>query len=543
VPLRGPEGTRVLDEAETLAALKPLLEDPDAGKVGHNLKFDAGVLRAHGIVLRGICFDTMLAAYVLNPERRRFSMDDLALSYLDYRGIPITDLIGKGKKQITMDAVPVDRVCEYACEDADIAWRLTEVLEPEVRKAGFEDLYRRIELPLVDVLVDMEARGVRLDAAPLAEMSEWLGRKIEDLSEKVQAEAGVRFNVSSPKQLAKVLFEHLGLPAVRRTRTGPSTDAEVLVELAAVHTVPALVLEYRQLVKLKSTYVDVLPQMIDAKTGRIHTSFSQVAAATGRLSSSDPNLQNIPIRSDLGNPIRRAFMPSEEGWVMLSADYSQIELRILAHLSRDEALLAAFHSDQDIHRFVASQVYGVAAEAVTAEQRRAAKAVNFGIVYGLTAYGLSRDIGVSVKEAEAFISGYFDRHPGVKAFIDKTVEEAHRKGFVETIGGRRRPLADLASSDPNRRSFAERAAVNTVVQGSAADMMKLAMIALRGRLARDGMAARMLLQIHDELLFELPPEEVERLKAAAAEEMIGAMPLEVPIKVNLAVGPNWLEAK
>jgi len=543
LPVRGPEGAQVLDLEKTLESLREALERPDVGKVGQNLKYDALVFRTHGIHLQGIDFDTMIAAYVLEPERRHFGLNDLALSLLDYRCIPISDLIGKGRKQITMDQVPVERVCEYACEDADIAWRLTTALEKRIRDAGFEALYREIELPLVDVLVDMEMTGVKVDAEQLRAMSKWLGEQIEKLEKRIQAEAGSVFNVASTKQLAQVLFEDLGLPKLRRTKTGYSTDAEVLAQLADVHTVPGLVLEYRQLVKLKNTYVDALPEMILTATGKIHTSFSQVATATGRLSSSDPNLQNIPIRTELGNPIRRAFVPSEAGWLLMSADYSQIELRILAHLSGDEALVDAFRADADIHTFVASQVYGVPMETVTPEQRRAAKAVNFGIVYGLTPYGLSRDIGVPVKEAEGFINAYFERHAGVKAFIDKTLEDARERLYVETLRGRRRPVPDIHSSDPNRRSFAERIAVNTIVQGSAADMIKLAMIDLKSRMDKRQFKGRMILQIHDELLLELPPEEEVTLRSVLVNAMEGAMSLSVPVKVNVAVGENWLEAK
>ena len=543
LPFRAPLGEKTLDRERALADLRPILENEEIAKIGQNIKYDAIVLRRHGIHLRGIGFDTMLAAYILNPELRRFGLDDLALSMLQYRCIPISDLIGKGAKQITMDQVPVDRVCEYACEDADITWRLAELLRKSVRDAGFEELYRGIELPLIDILVDMEISGVRLDPMELRGMSQWLAERIEELEAKIQQEAGVKFNPASPKQLAEVLFEELGLPTVRRTKTGASTDAEVLQQLAPLHAVPGLVIEYRQYVKLKNTYVDALPDLILPKTGRIHTSFSQTATATGRLSSREPNLQNIPIRTDLGNRIRKAFVPGEDGWLLLSADYSQIELRVLAHLSGDEALREAFGQDQDIHRFVAAQVFGVPADEVSPEQRRTAKAVNFGIVYGLTAYGLSRDIGVPVKEADAFINAYFERHPGVKRFIDETLEFTRKNRYVETMRGRRRQMEEIDSRNPQRRAFAERAAVNTVVQGSAADLIKLAMIALGRRLDAEGLKARMLLQIHDELLFETPPEERGRLETCVVEEMEKAIPLDVPVKVNVAVGPNWLEAK
>ena len=543
LPLRAPAGSATLGLDETLEALRPVLEDPEVEKTGQNLKYDIIVLRRHGVEVRGVAFDTMLAAYALNASTRNYGLDALALSFLQYRCIPISELIGKGRKQLTMDQVPVDAVVDYAVEDADIAWRLTEVLEARVRDEGFDALLREMELPLMAVLVDMELNGIRVDADRLREMSRWLADRVVELEERVQQEAGVRFNPSSPKQLARVLFEDLGLPVQRRTKTGPSTDAEVLDQLAPLHTVPALVLEYRQALKLKNTYVDALPVLISPETDKIHTSFSQTATTTGRLSSSDPNLQNIPVRTEEGNRIRAAFVPSEPGWLFLSADYSQIELRLLAHLSGDPALVEAFRNDEDIHRVVAAQVFAVPLEEVTSEQRRAAKAVNFGIVYGLTPYGLSRDIGVPVGEAAEFIKSYFERHPGVREFIDATVESAREKKYVETLRGRRRLIPDIDASDAGRRNFAERAAVNTVVQGSAADMIKLAMIRIHSRMREADSPARLLLQIHDELLFETPPDAREELEALVVAEMEQAMPLDVPVRVNVAVGANWQEAK
>jgi len=407
VPFRGPLGSRVMDLGRTMDALRPVFGDPAIAKIGQNIKYDAIVLERHGAPLRGIVFDTMIAAWLLNPESRGFGLDALAFSLLNYQGIPISELIGKGAKQITMDLVPVDRVCEYACEDADLTWRVGQVLEPRLREAGLEPLFRDIELPLIDVLARMEMNGVRLDPRPLAEMSVSLARRIEELEKEIQRQAGVEFNPASPKQLGEVLFDTLSLPAGRRGKTGRSTDSEVLQQLLPLHPVPGLVLEYRQALKLKNTYADALPEMVSPRTGKLHTSFSQTATATGRLSSSDPNLQNIPIRTEMGSEIRRAFVPSEPGWVFVSADYSQIELRILAHLSKDQDLCEAFRKDEDIHRFVAAQVFGLAPGDISDSQRRAAKAVNFGIIYGLTAYGLSKDIGVPVKEADAFIASYF----------------------------------------------------------------------------------------------------------------------------------------
>ena len=543
LPVRAPEGEKVLDEKEVLAALRPVLTDESIGKVGQNLKYDAVVLLNQGVELRGIVFDTMIAAYVLNAERRRYSLDLLAADFLNYRMIPISDLIGRGKKQTTMDRVPVKQVCEYACADADIALRLAELLDKELREQKMLDLFTRIELPLVPVLVEMERNGIRLDANVLRQMSKWLSTQIATLEKEIHAEAGEEFNVASPKQLAAILFDKLGLPKGRWTKTGASTDSDVLAQLAIGHRLPGLVLEFRQLSKLKSTYVDALPQMVLPATGKLHTSFNQTATATGRLSSSDPNLQNIPIRTELGERIREAFVPSEPGLLLLMADYSQIELRILAHISGDEALHRAFEQDMDIHRFVAAQIHGVAPEEVTPTMRRAAKAVNFGIIYGLTPYGLSRDLRIPVGEADAFIKGYFERYPGVKRFIDEIVAQAREVGHVTTLCGRRRSLPGLNDSNRVTRSFAERAAVNTVIQGTAADMIKIAMTRIHRRLREESPQTRMLLQIHDELVFELPPKEEPRATAIVVREMTDALRLDVPIKVNVAVGRNWQETK
>ena len=543
LPVRAPVGEKTLGEKKTLAALKPVLEDDAFGKVGQNLKYDAVVLRNHNVLLKGIVFDSMLAAYVLNATRRRYGLDELAQSFLGVAMTPISDLIGKGRKQITMDAVPVEAVRDYACADADIAFRLTRLFEKELAPQGLAELFRTVELPLIDVLVEMECNGIRLDADSLTELSAWLAGQLEALEKKIHAAAGKEFNVASPKQLGAILFGDLALPVRKKTRTGPSTDSEVLADLAIEHPLPALVLEYRQLSKLKSTYVDALPGMILPATGRIHTSFNQTATATGRLSSSDPNLQNIPVRTEIGEPIRRAFVPSRDGCILLSADYSQIELRILAHLCGDEGLCDAFVRDRDIHRFVAAQIHGVDEDDVDASMRRAAKAVNFGIIYGLSPYGLSRDLRIPVAEAKRFIDGYFERYPGVRSFIEETVARAREEGHVVTLCGRRRALAGLNDANRAVRSFSERAAVNTVIQGTAADMIKIAMIRIHGRLKAAPTDVRMLLQIHDELLFELPEAETPAFGKLVREEMSGALELDVPIKVNIATGRNWLEAK
>ncbi len=543
VPVRGPMGDKVLDKKLVLDALRPILTDPAIGKVGQNIKYDAIVLRNHGVEVAGIVFDTMVAAYILDADRRRYALDDLAADFLNYRMIPITDLIGKGRTATTMDRVPCDKVCEYSCADADITLRLADLFEPRLREKEMLDLFDRYELPLIPVLADMEYQGITLDVKVLEKISAWLALQMERIEKEIYKEAGEEFNIASTKQLSRILFEKLNLQPGRRTKTGVSTDSDVLEQLSLAHPLPGLVLEYRQMAKIKSTYADSLPEMVIPATGRVHTSFNQTGTTTGRLSSSAPNLQNIPIRSEVGERIRQAFVPSGPDRLLLTADYSQIELRILAHICRDAALVDAFAKDLDIHQFVAAQVNNVTPEQVTPVMRRAAKAVNFGIIYGLTPFGLSRELGISPKEADQFITGYFEKYPGVKKFIDDTIAEAHRAGSVATLCGRRRPLPGLEDANRAVRSFAERAAVNAVVQGTAADMIKMAMIRIHRRLREERMKSRMLLQIHDELVFDLPESEQAALTDLVRAEMIGALALSVPIKVNVAVGKNWQEAK
>lgn len=543
LPVRAPLGDKTLDQKRVIAALCPMLEDASVEKVGQNIKYDAIILRNCGVELAGIKFDTMIAAYVLDADRRRYGLDDLAADFLNYHMVPITDLIGKGRAQITMDRVPSEKVCEYSCADADITLRLAEMLGPRLREQGMLDLFDRVEMPLVPVLADMEYQGVKLDVKALGRISEWLAGQMGGIEKEIYKEAGEEFNIASTKQLAHILFDKLKLQPGRKTKTGVSTDSEVLEQLSAAHRLPGLVLEYRQLAKIKSTYADALPDMVIPATGKVHTSFNQASTATGRLSSSDPNLQNIPVRTEVGERIRQAFVPSAPGHLLLTADYSQIELRILAHICRDAALVDAFAKDLDIHRFVAAQVNNVKPEQVTPAMRRAAKAVNFGIIYGLTPFGLSRDLGITPAEAGEFIDGYFARYPGVKKFIDDTIAEAHKQGSVATLCGRRRPLPGLKDANRAVRQFAERAAVNTVVQGTAADMIKMAMINVHRRLRAEKLEAKMLLQIHDELVFDLPESEQAVLTTLVREEMSGALKLSVPVKVDIAVGKNWMEAK
>jgi len=541
LPFRGPDLAWRAEPRAAMDALKPVLENPRAEKIGQNLKYDMLILRGNGVNLRGALFDTMVAAWLIDSSRTAYGIDLLARDYLNYRKIPTSDLIGKGKKQITMDQVPVKRVSEYACEDADIAWRLSRALEPMLGKEDLQSLFRGVEMPLVSVLAEMEYNGVALDRDFLAQMSREIGAQIDALAGRICKEAGEEFNIASTQQLAAVLQKR-GLRLVKKTKTGFSTDAESL-EILAKETkdlLPAQILEYRQLTKLKSTYIDALPAMINGETGRVHTSFNQTGTATGRLSSSDPNLQNIPVRTELGAKIRRAFVAGSPDWVLLTADYSQIELRMLAHLSRDESLTRAFEEGRDIHRAVAAQVYGVKPDEVTPEMRRQAKAVNFGIIYGQSAFGLAREIGISVPEAKKFIDAYFARYGKVRSFLDGVIRGAESDGFVRTILNRKRTIPEITSQSPVHRSAAHRTAMNTVIQGSAADLIKVAMNGIHEKIAGSD-EIKMVLQIHDELVFEVLAGKAEKYRELVEREMTGAMKLRVPLKVDIAIGKNWLE--
>lgn len=528
-----------------LEGIRPVMTDPNVRKIGQNVKYDLVVLRCHGLEVQGVEFDSMIASFVLDSSRPSHGMNALARELLGFEPIPISDLIGKGASEITFDNVETRRQCEYSAEDADVTWQLAEILREQLAGSELEALFVETEMPLVEVLAAMEYEGVRLDTEILARQAEEIGRKIEELRRRIHREVGFEFNIDSPRQLAQVLFDDLQLPVIRKTKTGRSTDAETLDTLAfeTGHAVPALVKEYRELIKLKGTYMDRLPQMICQRTGRIHAGFNQTTAITGRLSSSDPNLQNIPIRTEIGRRIRKAFVPRDADHVLLTGDYSQIELRVLAHFCRDEALRAAFAEDRDIHQFVASQVFGVPLEEVTREQRGRAKAVNFGIIYGQTPFGLSRGTGMSVSEAEEFIRRYFRSYPGIRGFIDQTIAEAKRNGFVRTILGRRRAVPEINSRNRNLRTQAERLAVNTVIQGSAADLIKRAMIAIHRRIVNERRPSRMIIQVHDELVFDVPRAAVEKEADFIRQEMTTALPLDVPIKVDLGWGDNWLDSK
>jgi len=543
VPVRAPAGDPQLDPATTLEKLRPVLENPNIHKVGQNLKYDMVVLRSAGVEMAGLRFDSMLASYLLDAGERNHNLDELSERLLKHTTIKIGSLIGTGKQQKRMDEVPVALVTDYAAEDALVAWRLRPILHKRLSEAGLEKLFDDVEVPLVEVLCELEYNGIKIDTQLLARLSEKYGELLIRLEREIYDLAGREFNIGSPKQLQQVLFEEHKLPSLKKTKSGSSTDADVLEELARLHPLPAKIIEYRQFAKLKNTYVDSLPQLVHPQTGRVHASFNQVVAATGRLSAHDPNLQNIPVRTESGREIRAAFLPGHEGWKLLAADYSQIELRVLAHFSRDETLCAAFARDEDIHARVASQVFGVPLEAVTSEQRRSAKAVNFGVIYGQSPFGLARQLNIDKSDAAAFIDAYFDRYRGVEDFLNSILEECPRTGYVSTILGRRRAITGIRPGASRQRNLPERTAINTVIQGSAADLIKLAMINIHRRLRREQSPARMLLQIHDELVFEAPPEQLAAVAQLVNDEMSGVMSLRVPLKVDLKSGDNWADCE
>jgi len=546
IPVQAPDGDPQLEAALVLKALSPLLEDAHKPKYGHNLKYDLTVLERAGARVAGVTFDTMIAEWLINPSSKNLGLKNLAWARLGQRMTPISDLIGKGKKQITMDQVPVDRVAPYACADVDMTHRLAALLEAELKEKQLWALFTELEMPLMAALAAMEMNGVRLDSAQLERMSNRLTGRLGELTTRIQEMVGYEFNVNSTQQLSDALFETLGLPAqgVRRTKSGHcSTAAGVLERLQGKHAVIALILEYRQLSKLRSTYVDALPQLVNPETGRLHTSYNQTGTATGRLSSSNPNLQNIPIRTELGRQVRGAFVAAP-GWKLIGADYSQVELRVMAHISGDEGLLGAFARGEDIHASTAAAIMNVPLDEVTSDMRRVAKAVNFGLSYGQTAYGLARTTGLTQAEAEDFIKTYFERFSKVREYIDTTKALATRQGYVETLLGRRCYFPELlpgSSAPHNVRQAVERAAINAPIQGCAADIINIATIRLHRVLRERGLRARMILQVHDELVVEAPEEEVEAVAALMREVMENAFELEAPLKADLQVGENWEE--
>jgi DNA polymerase-1 len=532
-----------LPRETVLEALRPLLENPALAKVGQNIKYDLIVLARHGVALDGIVFDTMIASYLLNPAKRAHNLDQIALDFLDHRTIAYADVTGKGPSAVTFDRVPIDKATAYAAEDADITWMAYQVLEKKLEQEELDALMATVEIPLVPVLARMEMTGIGVDRQVLERLSREFEAELARIEEEIYRLAGEHFNINSSQQLGYILFEKLRLPTQKKTRkrTGYSTDVEVLTALAADHPLPAQILRHRSLAKLKSTYADALVELIHPETGRIHTSFNQTVAATGRLSSSDPNLQNIPIRTPEGRKIRAAFVP-RDGFRLMSADYSQIELRVLAHCSRDPILIEAFEADEDIHTRTAGEVFGLPPEQIGDDLRRQAKAINFGIIYGMSPYGLSRQLGISQKMARTYIDHYFSRYQGVKRFIDETIAEARRTRRTSTLLGRIRLLPDIDSSNSAVRQFAERTAVNTPIQGTAADIIKLAMIRVDALLQVRRMKAALLLSVHDEIVLEAPPAEKEDLSEMVVGVMGRILDLKVPLKVNVAWGNNWAEA-
>ena len=528
-----------LSKEYVLGKLKMILENPGIKKIGHNIKYDLIVLKNESINLKGIAFDTMLASYLLNPNKTNHNLEDVSMTYLSIKKLSFNDITDKGKKNFR--EVSIEDATKYSGEDAAVTLKLKYILETEIEKEGLAKLFCDIEMPLIEVLADIEIAGIKIDLPLMEGFSKELEKELAGIEKRIYFLAGEEFNINSPKQLQEILFEKLGLRTLKKTKTGFSTDVGVLEELALEHEFPKEILEHRTLSKLKNTYVDTLPKLVNPHTGRLHTSFNQTVTATGRLSSSDPNLQNIPIRGEWGKRIREAFI-ADEGHLLLSSDYSQIELRVLAHLSQDEGFIEIFKSDGDIHTRTACELFGITPENVTSEMRRRAKTVNFGIVYGISPYGLSQQLGIHPEEAKFYIDTYFMRHSGVKNYINTKINKAAETGYVSTIFQRKRAIPELKSTNKNIRQLGERLAMNTPIQGSAADIIKIAMINIWRRLKKEGLRTKMLLQVHDELLFEVPIKEKDKVQSLVREEMENAVKLDVPLKVDIGVGKNWSEA-
>jgi DNA polymerase-1 len=541
IPVRGPMFDQKLDEHLVLEKLRPILEDPSRTIVGQNIKYDWIILAQAGVTLGGRMVDSMILSYLLESGERNHSLDEISQRLLDHKMIPISNLIGKGKNQKKMDEVEVALVAEYAAEDADATWRITEKLEPIVRDQDLWTLYDNVERPLVEVLARMEKAGVVVDVPRLKQLSDEFAKRLAEIEKEIYLHAGGEFNIASAQQLREILYDRLKLPILGKTPGGePSTAAEILEELAPMHPLPRMLMEHRQLSKLKNTYLDALPTVIGSDS-RVHASFNQTVAATGRLSSSEPNLQNIPVRSEQGRQIRQAFIAPGPDWVLLTADYSQIELRMLAHFCQDANLLEAFRTGRDIHNVVAAQIFGVEESNVTDEQRRQAKTVNFGVIYGLSAYGLASRLNITQSEASIFIEAYFANYPGIDTWMTTVLEEAKSTGRVNTILGRRRPIQGIKSTTGRQRNLAERTAINTVIQGSAADLIKMAMIRIDQELQALKLQSRLILQIHDELVFEVPKSELAQVRELVRRLMNSALDLNVPVEVDVAAGPNWLD--
>jgi DNA polymerase-1 len=535
---RGLSQITQLPLAQVITKLKPVLEDEKTPKIAQNGKFDMTVLAEYGIKLGNLAFDTMLAAYLLGEKS--LGLKALAFNKLGVEMTPITDLIGKGPKQLSMAVATIEEVADYACADADLTLRLKSVLDSELREEGLWQLFSEVEMPLVPVLVAMERNGVAIDIELLKDMSNSLGKDMLRLEKEIYNSLGYQFNINSSHQLSRVLYEELKLPKPRKTKSGYTTEASSLEELKGTHPIIEYILQYRQLAKLKSTYTDAFCALVNPKTGRLHTSFNQTGTTTGRLSSSDPNLQNIPIRSELGGKIRQAII-AEPGWQLLSADYSQIDLRALAHISQDPELIATFLRDEDVHTATAARIFGVPEDKVTSEMRRVAKTVNFGVIYGMSDYGLEQATSFSREEAAEFINAYFEKYPKVRVYIEKTKDQARELGYVQTVMGRRRYIPEIKSPNGQVRQAAERMAINMPVQGTSADIIKIAMVDLHREMEKQNLRSRMTLQVHDELLFEVPPEEIDRMKELVSRIMPQALKLSVPLKIDIKMGKNWAE--
>lgn len=538
----------VLEEEYVLREIKPIFENKSIKKVAQNIKFDTMILRQHGIPVQNLYFDTMVASFLINSSSSQHNLDNLAQEYLNYKMISIEEIIGSGKNQKLMTELPSGEVFTYACEDADITMKLKQLMEPKLKELKLEDLFYSIEMPLIEVLMEMEEQGVTLDLPLLESLSRNLEKDIEQYKKKIFDMADEKFNINSPQQLGVILFDklaihkQLNMRTPKKTKTGQYSTSEQVLERYFQHPLPKTILEYRKLTKLKNTYVDALPSLIKEKTGRVHTSYNQTIAATGRLSSVNPNLQNIPIRTEIGREMRKAFKPAQKDTVILSADYSQIELRIMAHLSGDEKMRDSFEKDLDIHQATAAQIFGVSLSEVTADHRRKAKEINFGIIYGMSKYGLSNRLEIPVQEAEQFIYEYFATYPKIQEFMQETIKFASQNGYVVTMKNRRRYLPQIASTNRQLREMAERTSINTPIQGSAADLIKIAMIEIHKEIHKRKLSSKMILQVHDELVFEVPLSEIDLMKRLIREKMESAIKLSVPVKVEMGVGKNWLEA-
>ncbi|MBN1492940.1 MAG: DNA polymerase I [Candidatus Omnitrophica bacterium] len=535
------EQSKIIHNSFICNQLQRIFENEYIAKYGQNIKYDLIVLERHGMTLRGIAFDTMVASYLLDPNRSNHNLDMISLDHVGIKKIAFEDLVGKGKNQVTLDQVPIEKVTEYACEDADCVLQLVPILRALLKKNRLEPLFDEIEMPLLSVLATMEMNGVKIDTKFLGRLSKEAAKELKALEKAIYAEAEEEFNINSPKQVSHILFEKLKLPIIKKTKTGLSTNVAVLEQLAVHHPLPRLLLDYREIAKLKSTYLDALPLLVNKETGLVHTSFNQTITSTGRLSSSNPNFQNIPIRTETGRRVREAFVPRAETNILLAADYSQIELRILAHLSKDKSLQDAFAKNIDVHSFTASLIFDVPIEIVDKDMRNTAKVINFSVIYGKTAYGLSQDLGLPVREAGEFINEYFNRYKGVKKYLDLIKDMARKEGFTETIVGRKCLFPDINSSNANVRQFAERAAVNAPIQGSAADLIKIAMLHIQAAFEEHSVKTKMILQVHDELVFDVVKNERATVEGIVREKMENALELTVPLVVDLSWGKNWAE--